>query len=97
MKELSFEDKLIEMNNHGLQLLSLWDKNNNLFDSLPEADQNLIWAVGEGHVAEFYLKRIECRCSLRDSMNFDIGQAEVEIDNRISELKRIKFLLNDGI
>ena len=60
----SMQDKLIEMNSYGLRLLSIYDNNNTIFDCLSGEDKNLIWAVGEGHTAEFYLKRIEGNCAL---------------------------------
>lgn len=90
MDEKSLSEKLIEMNNYGLRLLSLWDSNHNIFDYLPDLDRDLIWAVGEGHTAEFYIKRIECRCSLQDSLDFDMEQAESEIEDKIQQLKRIE-------
>ena len=86
----SMSDKLIEMNNCGLRLLSIYGSDNTIFDCLSKEDKNLIWAVGEGHTAEFYLKRIEGRCSLRDSLDFDMEEAEYAIENIIQHLRRLE-------
>jgi len=48
---------------------------------------DIIWSMVDGLYSNWIMKRIEGRCSLQASMNFDLSEVEKEIDDRIRILK----------
>lgn len=86
----SMDEKMHEATRLAFQCAYATTSNGNYRD---EKDSDLItdnvWDWVDGLAQDSIMRKVDCRCSLKVSMEFDIGKCEEDIDNIIIEFTEI--------
>jgi hypothetical protein len=88
-EEESFEDLLHEVS--GLAAELCFDGSIPLNTALLYGEEisDTLWAYAEGGVAKYHMDRINGRCSLKESMEYDMEQEEQQLKDRRVQFRKL--------
>lgn len=90
-EEKSIDDKLRELYNMSLGFAYVDDDCIEVIDTSKlygKKIADIVWSSVDGLFAKYIDNMINGRCSLRASIDFDLGEIEKQIDDRIKILKQ---------